>query len=211
MFSRTCGRRTRLTMLAYAVAGLCIASCDTFTVREAVPPAGTSSPTDIVTAYEPGFVISNLVNSLEDKNTEKYDELFAADFVFIADPSDVFDLENYYPGALSDWDIEVEQQVAQRLLDRGQTANILLSFDKDAETVTDDTDSTYAVQENYRLRVVNPQGVLESYVGTAVFYLRLGEDGLWYIREWQDFRPEAGDGNGKETWGMLKGEIRATI
>jgi hypothetical protein len=211
MYSKTGGRRLRSKVAACVVLCLCLISCDAFTVREAIPPEETSSPTDIVTAYQPTLVISNLVNSLEDKNTGAYNELFAEDFVFIADPSDVIDLETYYPGALSDWDRDVEQQVAQRLLDRGQTANILLSFDQDAETVTDETDSTYVVQEDYRLRVVDQEGVLESHVGTAVFYLRLEEDGLWYMHEWQDFRPESSEDDGKDTWGMLKGEIRSTI
>ena len=211
MFFRRDGGRDLLVIRACVLLCLCLASCDAFTVRDAVPPEQATGPATIVTAYEPELVISNLINSLEEKDVFEYNKLFAADFVFIADPSDVIDLESYYPGALSDWDMEVEQEVAQRLLDRGQTANILLSFDHDAEDVTEDTDSTYTVQEDYRLRVVDQEGVLESHVGTAIFYLRLEEDGLWYIREWQDFRPVSDAEDGKETWGMLKGEIRATI
>jgi hypothetical protein len=210
MYSRRNVGRDRLAMAACFVLCLWFASCDAFTVRDAMPPESTSTPTDIVEPYEPAFVISNMINSLEDEDALNYNELFSPDFVFVADPSDVIDLESYYPGAFADWDRDVEQQVGQRLLDRGQTANILLSFDPDAEQVTDETDSTYTVQEDYRLRVVDQEGVLQSYIGTAIFSLRLEEDGLWYIYEWQDFRPESGEADGKDTWGMLKGEIRAT-
>jgi hypothetical protein len=192
------------------VVALCLVSCDAFTVREGDAPTGTSGPTDIVPPFEPTLVISNLINSLEGKIVTEYNKLFAEDFVFVADPSDVLELENFYPGALSDWDAETEQQVAQRLLDQGQTANILLSFAGDEEKVVTETDSIYVVQEGYRLRIVNPQGILESYAGTAIFHLRLYEDGLWYIHEWEDFRLEADDDD-RQTWGILKGEIRSTI
>jgi hypothetical protein len=207
MFSRIDDRKTWLTGAVCMVLAICFVSCDAFTVRDGEPPEGTSGPTDVVKPFEPGLVISNMINSMEGKTVTDYNDLFADDFVFVADLSDVIELENYYPGALSDWDVSVEEQVAQRLLDQGQTANILLSF---IEGQVDETDSTYVVQEDYRLRIVDPEGVLESYVGTAIFHMRLYEDGLWYIYKWEDFRPESDD-DGRETWGMLKGEIRSTI
>jgi hypothetical protein len=207
MFSRQVIHKRRLLVVAGIAVALGLASCDTFSVRDSEDPEGSGGVDEYVDPYEPELVISNLVNSVEDQNAFNYDKLFTEDFVFVPDPTDVLELENYYPGVYADWDVEAERQVGQHMLDRGQAANALLSF---VERDDDKTDSTYVLQADYRLRIVDMQGLLESYVGTAVFHIRLGKDGLWYIREWQDFRPEAGEEDEKDTWGMLKGEIRAT-
>jgi hypothetical protein len=77
------------------------------------------------------------------------------------------------------------------------------------EDVIEDTDSTYVVRYDYQLGFLTDS--YRVYIGMAIFRIKLNdEDGLWYIGSWEDSRSAAGEAAGKDTWGKLKGEIRAT-
>lgn len=207
MYSNSSRLRVNLMLATCLVAALAIASCDTFLTRVAEEPEGEA--TQYVVPQEPVDVLSNLENAVRDQDTEIYAGLFAEDFVFIADPSDVIEVENFYPGAFDNWDIEVETDVGEKILDQSRTT--ISGVDFTAETLVGETDSTYEVLKDYQLYL--RRGAYESfdiYIGTALFSMRVESDGLWYIHRWEDARRDTGIVADKDTWGKLKGEIRAT-
>jgi hypothetical protein len=204
-------KRDRLNMCfvigACAVAALATGSCDTFSTRVAEEPEGEA--TQYVVPQDPVDVLSNLENAVRDRDTEIYAGLFTDDFVFIADPSDVIEVENFYPGAFDNWDIAVETHVGERILDQSRTT--ISGVDFTAETLVGETDSTYEVLKDYQLFLRREAyESFDIYIGTARFSMRVESDGLWYIHKWEDARRDTGIVADKDTWGKLKGETRAT-
>jgi hypothetical protein len=191
-------------LLAVAVA---ISSCSEFTVRESEEPTGVS--TGYVVPREPGDVISNLVNAVQARDVVNYGDLFSDDFTFSPDPRDSFDIENVYPGAFADWGVQVERTVANQILDESRNKLTLLTFIDGTDEVITDTDSTFVLKQDYDL-ILLFDGSLRTYSGTVLFSMKKKvSDGLWYMRWWQDFRPEVVV-EGRDTWGYLKGFIRGT-
>jgi hypothetical protein len=184
------------------------ASCGVFEPRDSQQPEEGSGGTVYVQPQEPGIVISNLVAVMVEAPHTNYPELFSDDFTFIPDPDDVLTLESIYgQGVYEGWDTDVEVTVGERLFSR----YYLALLDLDDGTVTEDTDSTYAVLHQYRLDILGDSG-WSDFRGAANFRIKRDpSDNLWYIDEWQDFRTEASDSTGIDgTWGLQKGEIRAT-
>jgi hypothetical protein len=206
----TCSRPRRRVSLLSGLAALLVfaGACGLFEPRGSQPPEGGSGGAIYQQAQEPEIVMSNLINVMVEIPHTTYAELFADDFVFFPDPDDALTLENIYgPGIYSDWGVDVETDVGDRLF--GLYVLALLQFSEG--TITEDTDSTYAVLRDYRLDILEREG-WSSYRGAALFRMRQDpSDNLWYMSEWHDFRTEASDSSGiSGTWGLLKGIIRAT-
>lgn len=154
------------------------------------------------------MVISNLVTVMVEAPHTNYPELFSDDFVFVPDPDDVLTLESIYgQGVFDGWGVDVEVQVGDRLFGRYYLALLEL----DDGTVIEDTDSTYSVLHEYVFDILGDQG-WSNFRGAANFRIKRDpSDNLWYIYQWEDFRTEASDSIGIDgTWGLHKGEIRAT-
>jgi hypothetical protein len=206
MYSEDCGLKTGL-LIGLCLAAVVAASCDTFSTRAAEEPEGEA--TQIVLAQKPGDVLSNLKNAIGGRDTDAYEDLFTEDFVFIPDPSDVIDLENFYPGIFDNWGMETEIEVGERILDESRTK--ISGLDLMSERLIMETDSTYEVLEDYQLFLrLEGSEEFEVYIGTARFSMRLDSDGLWYMHRWEDARRDTGIVADRDTWGKLKGEIRAT-
>lgn len=192
---------------ACLIAVLVIASCDTFSTRVAESPEGEA--TEYVLPQEPADVLSNLKNSIRDRDSEVYQGLFTNDFVFVPDPGDLLELESVYPGVFDGWDIQAEIEIGKRILD--ETGTTISGLDFTSETLIAETDSTYEILKDYQLFLrLEAFAKFEVYIGTARFSIRLDTDGLWYINRWEDARRDTGIVADKDTWGKLKGEIRAT-
>ena len=163
-----------------------------------------------LTAFKPDTSISPVdltADGLGDLEAESLH--FTQDFVFVADPSDVIEVENFYPGAFDNWDISFETHVGGKILDQSRTT--ISGVDFTAETLVGETDSTYEVLKDYQLYLrQEAYESFEIYIGTARFSMRVESDGLWYIHRWEDARRDTGIVADKDTWGKLKGEIRAT-
>ena len=191
------------------VAGLVlVASCGVFEPRDSEDPKEGSGGSVYIQPQEPAVVISNLVTVMAETPHTNYPELFAEDFTFVPDPDDVLTLESIYgQGVFDDWDVDVEVQVGDRLFGRYFLALLELS----EGTVIEDTDSTYTVVHEYRFDILGDQG-WSNFRGAANFRIKQDpSDKLWYIYQWEDFRTEASDSAGIDgTWGLHKGEIRAT-
>jgi hypothetical protein len=176
-------------------------------------PRATTEPTqvggkDILPAQEPEMVVSNLVTILQALDSANYPELFSEDFYFVPDPEDVDFMNNYYgPGIYLDWVKPVEVYVAGNLFDR---LNYALLDIEDTEVV-ENTEESYVVYHQYTLKILPPGGTWAFFSGRARFHMRPNpEDGLWEMYQWNDFRLEDAPDSVEGTWGLLKGETRAT-
>jgi hypothetical protein len=191
------------------VAGLgLVASCGVFEPRDSESPEEGSGGSVYVPPQEPPVVISNLVTVMVESPHTNYPELFSEDFTFVPDPDDVLTLESIYgQGVFDNWDMDVELQVGDRLFGRYFLALLELS----EGTVTEDTDSTYTVYHEYWFDILGDRG-WSRFRGAANFRIKMDpSDNLWYLYQWEDFRTESSDSTDIDgTWGLLKGEIRAT-
>ncbi len=185
-----------------------VASCGVFEPRDSEHPEAGSGGSVYIQPQEPATVISNLVAVMVDAPHTNYPELFSEDFTFVPDPDDVLTLESIYgQGVFDDWDVEVEVEVGELLFSR----YFLALLELDEGTVIEDTDSTYSVLHEYVFDILGDHG-WSKFRGAANFRIRQDpSDNLWYIYQWEDFRTEASDSIGIDgTWGLRKGEIRAT-
>jgi hypothetical protein len=206
MRSRLRHRGPALLFLAASV--VLGASCGVFEPRASEDPEEGSGGTVYVQPQEPAVVISNLVTVMVETPHTNYPELFSEDFTFVPDRDDVLTLESIYgQGVFDYWDVDVEVEVGERQFDRYFLALLELS----EGTVTEETDTTYSVLHEYKFDILGSQGWL-NFRGAANFRIvQDPSDKLWYIRTWEDFRTPASDSIGIDgTWGLLKGEIRAT-
>jgi hypothetical protein len=161
----------------------------------------------VVPATEDSTVLSNLRVCVEGRAAEQYIAELAPDFIFVADPSDVADLEGDHPGIFSNWDLQVEHQVIRYMLDNGRCSVAMLDSLAETDTTRERTDSTSLIQADYSLLLVLDSEV-QTYSGRAWFYMRRQSDNLWKMYRWEDFIIPGGK---HDTWGYLRGLIRATI
>jgi hypothetical protein len=185
-----------------------MASCGLFEPRESEEPEAGSGGSVYIQPQEPQVVVSNLLSVIVEAPHLNYPELFSEDYAFIPDPDDVLTIESIYgQGIFDNWDASVEVDVGERMFDR----YILALLELSEGTVIEDTDSTYTVLHEYSFDILIDQGWL-NFRGAANFHMKRDpSDNLWYMFLWEDFRTEMSDSTGIEgTWGLLKGEIRAT-
>jgi hypothetical protein len=192
-------------LVLVSVLGL-VAACGNFPfkIEEGQKPVGTA--TDVVPRTEPAAVLSNLMICVADQKAGEYLDQLATGFVFVADQIDVATLEQNYPGIFSDWNFEVESRVTQYMLDTGRC--LLAGLTLTNETVLDQpTDTTYSSQVDYRLMLyLNNHS--RTYSGQARLFMRKDINSLWSIYRWEDIRPQDAP---EDTWGILRGQIRATM
>jgi len=175
-----------------------------FQVGDSQRPIG--SATKVIPATEPAAVLSNLVYCFDDQKSNLLIEQMTDDFTFVADPVDVAALEQTYPGIFNDWNLDVESQVTQYMLDAGRCTFASLSLSN--ETLLEQpTDTTYAGQLDYGIALLLDSDS-QTYMGQARLYMRKLSSNLWRIYRWEDIRPQDAQFN---TWGILRGRIRATL
>ncbi len=206
MFSKLGKSKSRFVVIGLMLVSMATVSC-VFEPRATTKPS-QSGGKDILPAQEPEMVISNLVTIVQALDSANYPDLFTEDFYFVPDPEDVDFMNNHYgPGVYLDWDKFVESDVASQFFDR---INAALLYIEDTEVV-EDTPDTYIVYHGYTLKIL-PQGGTWTYFGGRVrFHLRQDPaDELWYMFQWYDFRLEEIPDSVSGTWGLSKGEIRAT-
>ncbi len=206
MFSKLHRVRSRFVVIGLMLASLAATSC-VFEPRATTEPSQVGGK-DILPAQEPEMVISNLVTIVRALDSANYPDLFTENFYFYPDPEDVDFMNNHYgPGVYLDWFKPVEVTVASQLFDRLNAT--LLEFEE--IEVAEDTDSTYVVYYEYTLKILPSGDTWRYFYGIAHFYMRMDPaDQLWYLYRWDDFRPQEIPEDSRGTWGLLKGEIRAT-
>jgi len=198
------GARARALVLVVML-GL-IAACGQFPFQIGDGPKPVGTATEIIPRTEPAAVLSNLTVCVGDKKAGEYLDQLAGGFVFVADQIDVATLEQNYPGIFSDWNRDVESRVTEYMLDAGRCELAELKLTN--ETVLDQpTDTTYSSQVDYRLMLYLDNHA-QTYSGQARLFMRKDVSSLWSIYRWEDIRPQDAP---EDTWGILRGRIRATM
>jgi hypothetical protein len=208
MFSKFLSHRRRSLMTWVILMTLMATSCGIFEPRESEEPDQIVGGSEYEPAQEPEAVVRNLIKVIQGLDSVNYRDLFSEDFGFVPDPEDVQFMDNHYgPGVYLDWNENVETTVTERMFDRINSARLAFTD----TTVAVDTDSAYVVYHGYLLQILPKYGGWTPYEGIAHFHMRKDpSDNLWYIYRWDDFRLEGASDNENATWGLLKGEIRAT-
>ena len=206
MFSKFRRTGSRFVLIGLVLASAFGLSC-IFEPRATTEPSQISG-SDILPAQEPEMVISNMMLMLQGLDSANYPDLFSGDFFFVPDPEDVDFMNNQYgPGIYMDWFKPVEVNVANQLFDRLNSA----LFTIENTEVVEKTPETYVVYHSYTLKILPRGGTWKIFSGEARFHMRLNpDDALWEMFEWHDFRPEEFPEDANGTWGLLKGETRAT-
>jgi hypothetical protein len=176
-----------------------------FSLRDSEEPTGSS--TQLIPATQALDVRSNILRAINNKDAISYETQLAEDFTFVADPIDVATVEQTYPGAFADWTLAVESAVMEYMLDEVRCDLSILGLSD--STVIEETESLYSIQYAYSFLVILNDEPLQAYSGQARLLMRKeATDNLWRLYRWEDIRAE---GSEDDTWGILRGRIRATI
>jgi hypothetical protein len=175
-----------------------------------VPPP----PSEYLEQSSPANVLANLQTAYQRKNCGEYSKLFAPDFVFLFNPSDVNDPTNPTP---PDWGFPAETASACSLFAHPRVETITLSWSVGAL----EADTTYGwkirVDEvNLNVNARNEQNELWIYQvrgSHQMFYFREEDVTLpsgkkkWTCIRWED--SPIGSGKTQETsWGQIKHNFR---
>jgi hypothetical protein len=199
------GSRSALAPVGLGLAVLLLVSCEfPFSLRQTAEPTGSS--TQLVPTTQPLDVRKNIFRCINNRDAISYGTQLADDFTFVADPIDVAQLEQTYPGAFQDWTVDVERRVVEYLLDDARCSLSILGFAD--STILEETDNTYSIQYDYSFALIL-DGDVHTYSGAARLFMRKqSEDNLWRLYKWEDIRLE---GTADDTWGIIKGTTRATM
>jgi hypothetical protein len=180
--------------LAYLPGG-----CDLFTTREPESPQDTNFEFEPPTS--PEVTVRNLANAFRVSAFNEYARTMTADFSFVADPSDVAQLETARPGedVYGGWDRDVETQTAQLIATNVERTTLVLVV------IGEIIQPSGARQLRYDYTLtIRHSGRDSIYKGQAWFTIRQEPSGDWLIFLWEDKTTVAGS----ETWGLLKGRTR---
>ena len=184
--------------LIIALVILFVSGCDLFTTREAETPDTRRSSWE--RPLVPRDVLRNMTLALAERNTVDYLLSFGTDtLAFIPD---AVALSNY--PELEGWGITEETRHITQLLSGGVLPgdSILAVIFDDLEQ-TQLPDSAYLREKYTLLAGVTVPGSAHQMMGTAEFYLKMGQEGYWIIERWVDQRTE-----GQPTWSDLKAMVR---
>jgi hypothetical protein len=196
--------RDRVPLVVALGAVLLAASCGAFSLRDSEEPTGSS--TQLLPTTQPLVVRSNIWRSINNGDAISYETQLSEDFTFVADPIDVATVEQTYPGAFANWTVEVESAVMEYILDAVRCDLSILGLSD--STVVEETEGLYTIQYNYSVIFIL-DNEFQSYAGQARLVMRKEtSDNLWYLYRWEDIRLE---GSEDDTWGILRGRIRATM
>jgi hypothetical protein len=183
-----------------------VAGCGEFPFQVGDSPKPLGSATKVIPATEPSAVLSNLVFCFKGQKASLFLDQLTDDFVFVADAIDVATMEQTYPGIFNDWNLDVESRVTQYMLDAGRCTFADLGLTGEVQ-LEQPTDSTYSGQLNYAIALLLDADS-QTYMGQARLFMRKSSDNLWHIYRWEDIRPQDAQ---FDTWGILRGRIRATL
>jgi len=186
-----------------ATAAVLLASCGIFETRQPQPPQQGRSDFEPPTA--PSIVITNLQNSISDKNVDNYlsclsDTSFGGrEFVFVPPP----DVNSTYQGIFSVWNKNSESSYLRNIVSQSSnSANPVLTLS--AETLIPGGPDSAVYNANYILIWPNSSSSkLQEVQGNLQFYLGVDRNQEWSIYRWIDSRV----GDTLKTWSELKAEF----
>jgi hypothetical protein len=186
-------------ILVYVI--LFFPGCDLFTTREAEPPQQPRS--DYQTAFTPEILISNLINSLKDKDIENYlsclsDSSFT-DKIFSFSPSS--EALSQFPALGDNWSKKNESQYLNNL-------KIKIPDEQPITLVLSNTSSSLhgdsiTIVASYSLNVpIIDAAIPSNYQGELIFELIRDSRSVWNIYFWRDIKQSE-----LPSWSALKGRF----
>lgn len=176
-------------------------ACDLFETRDAERPNQPRS--NFQQAATPEILISNLINSFIDKNTENYlanfvDSSFSdKDFVFSPSVASI----SLFPALSDGWSKKSEEQYFNTLMSRiPENSSIVLSFIDPTQSQQGDS-LFYNSQYSISISFID-ENIPENYQGELQFRMIRDSRNVWVIYFWQDNK-----NSDLPSWSELKGRF----
>lgn len=187
--------------LIFIIASFFISGCDLFTTRDAEPPQNPRS--DYQIAFTPEILISNLINSLKDKNIENYlSSLSDSSFtnrIFSFSPSS--EALSQFPALGDDWTKTNESQYFKNLIAKiPDELPITLSLSNSTSSSHGDS-VTYVASYSLNVPIVDVT-VPSNYQGELIFELIRDSRSVWTVYFWRDIKR-----SDSPSWSELKGRF----
>ena len=177
-----------------------ISGCDLIQTRNAEPPNQPRSTYE--QAFTPQILISNLVNSLKDKDVQNYinclvDSSFSQKKYYFSPSSGAL---SQYPFLLNDWNVNNEDQYFKNLITKViNQAPITLSMTNEQYSPQGDT---LIYTATYSINVPNDESEPKDYQGDVRFNMVRDSRSVWVIYYWQDTKSTS-----LPSWSELKGKF----
>jgi hypothetical protein len=179
---------------------LTLAGCNLLDTRDAEPP--TQPRSNYEQPFTPQTLISNLVNSLEDKDVQSYinclvDSSFSQKR-FIFSPSSGALAQ--YPFLVNGWEVKDEEQYVRNLITKVDAQlPVTLSLTNELYNPLGDS---LIYTATYNLNVPNTQSEPTNYQGDLRFDMMRDDRSFWVIYYWQDTKSTS-----LPSWSELKGKF----
>jgi len=186
-------------LIFYILGALVFTGCDLLQTRTAEEP--TQPRSNYEQAVIPQILISNLINSLNDKDVQNYinclvDSSFS-DKKFKFSPSS--GAISQYPFLLNDWEVKDEDQYFKNLITKVDAQSpITLSLTNELYSQLGDS---LVYTATYSLNVPNSESDPKDYQGDLRFDMVRDSRSVWVIFYWQDTKSTA-----LPSWSELKGK-----
>ena len=186
--------------ILYIAFVLMLSGCDLLETRNAEPPNQPRSTYE--QAVTPQLLISNLVNSLKDKDAQNYINcLVDSSFTqkkFIFSPSS--GALSQYPFLLDDWEVKDEDRYFRNLITRvSNQTPITLSLTNEQYSPLGDS---LIYTATYSINVPNDESEPKDYQGDLRFNMVRDSRNVWVIYFWQDTKSTS-----LPSWSELKGRF----
>ncbi|HEY6906367.1 MAG TPA: hypothetical protein VI230_02815 [Ignavibacteriaceae bacterium] len=187
-------------IIIYILTALVFTGCDLLQTRDAETPNQPRS--NYEQAVTPQQLLSNLVNSLKDKDVQNYincliDSSFS-NKKFVFSPSS--GAQSQYPFLTNDWNIRDEDQYFKNLITRvSDQSPITLSLTNELYSPQGDS---LIYTATYSINVPGNDPGLKDYQGDLRFNMVRDSRSIWVIYYWQDTKSTA-----LPSWSELKGQF----
>jgi hypothetical protein len=193
-------RPWNLSILPLAIGCLaigCLAGCPWSPGKDTVIPP---LPSNYLPQTSPANVLANLQTAYEERNIDRYKELFAEDFIFVFNPLDPVDPDHPNP---DQWSLTEELTVTENMFTDELVSKIELS--SYTLGVPEQVDSLYYGPRAWKVRVdeANLQVHTRKEDGTLLTLLVDGATEVFFLRE-EPSKPAPADG--RPTWYIFRWE-----
>ncbi len=184
----------------YILSALVLSGCDLLQTRDAETPNQPRS--NYEQAVTPQQLLSNLLNSLKDKDVQNYinclvDSSFS-DKKFYFSPSSAAQAQ--YPFLMTDWSIKDEDQYFKNLITKvSDQSPITLSLTNEQYSPQGDS---LIYTATYSINVPNNESDPKDYQGDLRFNMVRDSRSVWVIYYWQDTKSTS-----LPSWSELKGKF----
>ncbi len=188
-----------MKFLPFIIFLLLINGCDLFTTRSAETPNQPRS--NYQQAVTPDILISNFINSLQDKSVENYLSCLSdpsySQKVFVFSPSS--SALSQFPALSEDWGKKNEEQYFNNLIAKvPQSLPITLTLSNASESPQGDS-LIYTASYNLSVPTTDPN-FPQNYQGALRFNMIRDSRSIWSIYFWQDTK-----NSDLPSWSELKG------